>query len=104
MKNILLTLLLLSPYAFGIVSELAFGKTENEPLLKEDRLAFVSSLFTGEEQYQNFNRVYKLFPTTTLLPSSNPMVFQVGEQINLPANFIFEAKKLSLYSCKSNLI
>ena len=71
MKNILLTLLLLSPYAFGIVSELAFGKTENEPLLKEERLAFVSSLFTGEEQYQNFNRVYKLFPTTTLLPSSN---------------------------------
>jgi len=96
MKNILLTLLLLSPYAFGIVSELAFGKTENEPLLKEERLAFVSSLFTGEEQYQNFNRVYKLFPTTTLLPSSNPIVFQLGEPISLPVDFIFEGKTVSV--------
>ena len=29
MKNILLTLLLLPAYAFGIVSELAFGKTDD---------------------------------------------------------------------------
>ena len=92
MKSILLTLLLLPPYTFGVVSELAFAKTKDESSLREDRLAFVSSLFTGEEQYQNFNRVYKFFPTTTLLPSSNPIFFQLGEPIDLPANFIFEGK------------
>jgi len=96
MKSILLTLLLLPPYTFGVVSELAFGKTEDESLLKEDRLAFVSSLFTGEEQYQNFNRVYKLFPTTTLSPASNPIFFQLGEPIDLPANFIFEGKMVNV--------
>jgi CubicO group peptidase (beta-lactamase class C family) len=96
MKNILLTLLLLPSYTFGVVSELAFGKKEDESLLRGDRLAFVGSLFAGEEQYQNFNRVYKFFPTTTLSPSSNPMVFQLGEPIDLPANFVYEGKMLSV--------
>ena len=96
MKNILLTLLLLPSYTFGVVSELAFGKKEDESLLREGRLAFVGSLFAGEEQYQNFNRVYKLFPTTTLSPALNPIFFQLGEPIDLPANFVYEGKMLSV--------
>jgi len=58
--------------------------------VKEERLNFVSSLFSGEEQFQNFNRVYEIFPTSKLSRSSVPLVFKQGERLELPTNFIFE--------------
>jgi CubicO group peptidase (beta-lactamase class C family) len=60
--------------------------------VNEERLLWVSSLFTGEEQHQNFNRVYKIFPTSKLLPSSKPLVFEKATLLNLPSNFIFKDK------------
>ena len=60
--------------------------------VNEERLRFVSSLFTGEEQYQNLNRVYEIFPTSKLSHSSKPLVFKKGASLKLPSNFIFEDK------------
>ena len=60
--------------------------------VNEERLRFVDSLFTGEEQYQNLNRVYEIFPTSKLSHSSKPLVFKKGAPLELPSNFIFEDK------------
>ena len=60
--------------------------------VNEERLRFVGSLFTGEEQYQNLNRVYEIFPTSKLSHSSKPLVFKKGASQELPSNFIFEDK------------
>ena len=60
--------------------------------VNEERLRFVSSLFTGEEQYQNLNRVYEIFPTSKLSHSSKPLIFKKGASLELPSNFIFEDK------------
>ena len=60
--------------------------------VNEERLRFVGSLFTGEEQYQNLNRVYEIFPTSKLSHSSKPLVFKKGVPLELPSNFIFEDK------------
>ncbi|MEC9415485.1 MAG: serine hydrolase, partial [Pseudomonadota bacterium] len=49
-----------------------------------------SSLFTGVEQYQNFNRVYEFFPTSELVPSNAPLIFEHGPSIELPSHFIFQ--------------
>ena len=62
----------------------------------DERLSWVSSLFTGEEQHQNFNRVYEFFPTSTLFPSSKPLVFEKGALLKLPASFIFEDKVVNV--------
>ena len=47
--------------------------------MKEERLDFVSSLFSGKEQHQNLNRVHEFFPKNTLSASLNPMAFLAGE-------------------------
>ncbi len=64
--------------------------------VNEERLRFVSSLFTGEEQYQNLNRVYEIFPTSKLSHSSKPLVFKKGASLELPSNFIFEDKVVNV--------
>ena len=57
---------------------------------QEERLSWASSLFTGVEQYQNFNRVYEFFPTSELVPSNTPLIFEHGTSIELPSHFIFQ--------------
>ena len=64
--------------------------------VNEERLRFVGSLFTGEEQYQNLNRVYEIFPTSKLSHSSKPLVFKKGAPLELPSNFIFEDKVIKV--------
>ena len=64
--------------------------------VNKERLSWVSSLFTGEEQHQNFNRVYEIFPTSKLFPSSKPLVFEKGAPLKLPSNFIFEDKVVNV--------
>lgn len=59
-----------------------------------ERLSFVGSLFTGAEQYQNFNRVVEIFPTSKLSSSNQPLVFAEGASINLPAHFLYQDKKV----------
>lgn len=53
------------------------------------RASMVGTLFTGTEQYDNFNRIQDLYPTTTLTVSAAPIPFPVGEPVDLPGNYFF---------------
>ena len=54
------------------------------------RLQFISTLFTGVEQNENFAKVAEMFPSTKLNPSSNPFDFVEGDVIGLPTNFKYK--------------
>jgi len=56
------------------------------------RLAYAVTLFTGEEQYENFNRMKELFPHTTMEAAETPYVFPEGEGAALPASFTYEGE------------
>ena len=77
---------------FIIIFSLSMFAVAYSNNVNEERLRFVGSLFIGEEQYQNLNRVYEIFPTSKLSHSSKPLVFKKGAPLELPSNFIFEDK------------
>jgi CubicO group peptidase (beta-lactamase class C family) len=60
-----------------------------------ERMAFVGSLFSGAEQYENFNRIKELVPVTTLVAADNPFEFKEGARIPLPENFVYEGRTVS---------
>ena len=60
-----------------------------------DRADFVASLFTGKEQYENFNRIDALFPTDKVAASDHPEPLETGKAISLPAAFAFDGTDLS---------
>ena len=62
----------------------------------EERLMWVSSLFSGSDQYQKFNRVYELFPTSNLAPSNNPSSFEIESMIELPNSFVYESRSVDV--------
>ena len=57
-----------------------------------DRASTVATLFTGEEQYENFNRMAEMFPHVTMKASATPFQFGDGETITLPASFTSAGK------------
>ncbi len=57
---------------------------------KIDRAAKVASLFSGAEQYDNFNRMHELFPSAAMPPSTQPVGFEFGESIELPKQFLYQ--------------
>ena len=62
----------------------------------EERLLWVSSLFSGSDQHQKFNRVYELFPTSNLVPSNNPSSFEIESMIELPNSFVYESRSVDV--------
>ena len=62
----------------------------------EERILWVSSLFSGSDQYQKFNRVYELFPTSNLVPSNNPSSFEIESMIELPNSFVYESRSVDV--------
>ena len=62
----------------------------------EERILWVSSLFSGSDQYQKFNRVYELFPTSNLVPSMNPSSFESESLIELPNSFVYESRSVDV--------
>ena len=62
----------------------------------QERLMWVSSLFSGSDQYQKFNRVYELFPTSNLAPSNNPSSFEIESMIELPNSFVYESRSVDV--------
>ena len=94
MRNIFFILLLFSPFGFSALNNSNSEDTKQETPFNNNRLEFVTSLFSGKEQFQNLNRVHTLFPKTTVLPSSNPLPFQLDEPKELPTKFIFEGKQV----------
>jgi len=61
----------------------------------EARLALVGSLFSGAEQFENFNRLKTIFPHQTIRASDEPFEFPVGNTIDLPEFYNYSDKKLS---------
>ena len=59
-----------------------------------DRASTISTLFTGEEQYENFNRMAEMFPHVTMTASATPFQFGEGEKITLPKSFAFADKDM----------
>jgi CubicO group peptidase (beta-lactamase class C family) len=56
------------------------------------RVQVVSTLFTGAEQSQNFNRMHKMFPVKTMTAAPQPSPFAVGSPIELPSNFTYRGE------------
>lgn len=59
---------------------------------KIDRASTISTLFTGAEQYENFNRMNALFPTGEMTPSDKVFEFGEGPPISLPASFEYDGE------------
>ena len=68
--------------------------SEDNQDVNQERLQWISSLFTGVEQYQNFNRAYQVFPTTQLTPSRTALVFDQGSPWTLPEAFNFQGENV----------
>jgi len=59
------------------------------------RLRFVTSLFSGAEQYENFASIAEFLPTSTMTASPNPYLFEtVGTAPPLPAVFLFDGRQV----------
>ncbi len=87
MKTINLIILILS---------LFFTSSCSDQNQDEERILWVSSLFSGSDQYQKFNRVYELFPTSNLVPSMDPSSFESESLIKLPNSFVYESKSVDV--------
>ena len=60
----------------------------------DERMLFVTSLFTGVEQYETFNRLEEIFPSNVMTASSLPHTFPVGETIELPQSYDYNGQSL----------
>ena len=87
MKTINLSILIFSLFFMASCSD------QNQD---EERILWVSSLFSGSDQYQKFNRVYELFPTSNLVPSNNPSSFEIESMIELPNSFVYESRSVDV--------
>ena len=56
------------------------------------RVQVISTLFTGAEQSQNFHRMHKMFPVTTMTAAPQPRPFAVGSPIELPSDFTYRGE------------
>lgn len=52
-----------------------------------DRASTISTLFSGAEQYENFNRMDEMFPVNEVPASTAPYDFPDGDPITLPETF-----------------
>ena len=59
-----------------------------------ERIQFSATLFSGAEQYENFNRVKEIYPTTKLTAATTPYRFPEGEPMALPDTYTFNGEKL----------
>ena len=87
MKTINLSILIFSLFFMASCSD------QNQD---EERILWVSSLFSGSDQYQKFNRVYELFPTSNLVPSMNPSSFESESLVELPNSFVYESRSVDI--------
>jgi CubicO group peptidase (beta-lactamase class C family) len=52
-----------------------------------NRLDYISSLFSGASQRENFKAVGSAFPVATMTASADPQPFAEGEAMRLPATY-----------------
>ncbi len=63
-----------------------------------DRLAFVTTLFSGAEQYENFPRMVEMFPVLEMKPAEVPHQIPEGSVISLPSSFNYQGDRLETAS------
>ena len=64
--------------------------------IQEVRSNWVSSLFSGTDQSQKFNRVNEYFPTSQLYSSKTPLNFENGAPLDLPIEFRFQSQSVNV--------
>lgn len=60
-----------------------------------DRATTIATLFTGEEQYQNFNRMDDMFPVNSVPASPQPFDFPEGTKVTLPETFVYKGNTVN---------
>ena len=81
----------LGGFAIVLIAGIAAGFYYKRNL---DRLAFSGTLFTGAEQYENFNRLAEIYPVTTMPASAEPFQFDEGLKVTLPNSFSYKGKSV----------
>lgn len=81
--------------AFAVIGAVLIAYLNKDRI---DRAAIVASLFSGAEQYENFNRLHTLFPNATLPASRTPFQFGQGDTIDLPKRFEFGGETVDVDS------
>lgn len=71
----------------------AEASSQADTVGQDERMAFVTSLFSGVEQYDNFNRLADVFPHHVMKASTSPYVFPVGAAMPLPATYRFQGEE-----------
>lgn len=93
MKNFWLTGILFWVSVFGLTAGCDQGGTadggtqQSDASVDDERMAFVTSLFSGVEQYEQFNRLADVFPHHVMKASDTPYVFPGGEALALPDTY-----------------
>jgi CubicO group peptidase (beta-lactamase class C family) len=77
--------ILIAATILGIGAAIAIMKSG-----KMERLGFAINLFSGEEQYENFNRMAEFFPVAIMTAASDPFDFPVGTALELPKTYTYE--------------
>jgi hypothetical protein len=61
--------------------------------VQDERMAFVTSLFSGVEQYESFNRLADIFPHHVIKASSSPYSFPRGATVKLPPTYPYDGEE-----------
>jgi hypothetical protein len=70
-----------------------FAEPPTSAEAKDGRMAFVTSLFSGVEQYEYFNRLAEIFPHHVIKASSAPYAFPRGTASELPAQYAYQGQQ-----------
>lgn len=59
------------------------------------RAQFVSSMFSGADEVENFRTMNTIFPTRNIARAGEPFIFPVGEALTFPSTYTYEGKTLN---------
>jgi len=81
----------------GLVSVVVIAGTVGIMYKKNlDRLAYGLTLFSGAEQYENFNRLADIYPVSVMSASPKPFDFEDGTSLNLPSQFSYGGENVGV--------
>ncbi len=83
-------------YILGCIAILILGALVVGFVFKDriERARMITSMFSGAEQYQRFNRVPEFFPHTEMPAAVTPFQFGEGAVMTLPTTFIYKGKDI----------
>lgn len=89
----MMCLLLITSLSSCTQNNLSTKSTTSAPTADE-RASWSTSLFTGAEQFEYFNRLAEIFPHNTISAGPNPFAFPLGDSIKLPTTHLFNGRDL----------